>query len=398
MTANATWCAFHLSTAKSRQQHNGITQRCQAELEPTQTIVATAASMAPSLTENEGVSSCCTIQDKKCETAIQEDNSVETIDTVFSTERRDSVEDENDKVLNGDKEELLAAKVKEDLPGSATIEQSRDIKYSTEDFTEDGEDNVLNTGNDGCVTVDDVEEDEGQVLDVGENRTNESSQNESNSWGRMARKAGTILGGGGLVGLGTVLIFVPVPTPNLPLIFGGMVVLSKEFPAAQRQLDNGRSLLEKVCVETHEEKGQNQNHELDEQIPEKNARKKKNALKEQAQRYGRDYVLPLLEKVCTPKTEGIETKETPEEEEAAEESAAEDTQSVPTSAINELRGKELPNTSRGPLARFRSFRENLQKEYKKAEERRLQEAVFQAELAEVVKTIETQGNAIRISE
>ena len=93
-----------------------------------------------------------------------------------------------------------------------------------------------------------------------------------------------------------------------------------------------------------------------------------------------------------PKTEGIETKE------AAEESAAEDTQSVPTSAINGLSEKELPNTSRGPLARFHTFRENLQKEFTKAEARRLQEAAFQAELVEVVKTIETQGNAIRISE
>ena len=212
----------------------------------------------------------------------------------------------------------------------------------------------------------------------------ESSQNESNSWGRTARKAGAILGGGGLVSLGTLLIFVPVPTPNLPLIFGGMVVLSKEFPACQRQLDNVRSLLEKVCVETHEEKGQN--HELGEQMPEKNGAKNNIA-----QRYGRDYVLPLLERVCTPKTEGIETIEAPEE--AADESAAEDTQSVPTSAI-----KESPNTSTGPLAGFRTFRDNLRNEFKKAEARRLQEAAFQAELVKVVDTIESQGNATRISE
>ena len=103
----------------------------------------------------------------------------------------------------------------------------------------------------------------------------------------------------------------------------------------------------------------------------------------------------MLERVCTPKTEGIETKKRPRKQRR---NLQRKTLNLFPLLLSMIKEKELPNTSRGPLARFRTFRENLQKEFKKAEARRLQEAAFQAELVEVVKTIETQGNAIRISE
>ncbi|MFQ5554562.1 MAG: PGPGW domain-containing protein [Acidimicrobiia bacterium] len=55
----------------------------------------------------------------------------------------------------------------------------------------------------------------------------------------MARKA--LVGIAGVVVIAIGIVFVPLPGPGWLIIFGGLAILSTEFPAARRKLERLRA-------------------------------------------------------------------------------------------------------------------------------------------------------------
>jgi hypothetical protein len=211
---------------------------------------------------------------------------------------------------------------------------------------------------------------------------------------RMARKAGVILGGGTLTAVGTFLLFVPAPTPSIYMMIGGMAVLAKEFPAAQRQLDNSRESLKQALeraekvdkeMEEHDLKASNSQDgmegstlvlveeasesEIASQPTDPTIKPKKSAVKKHFEKVGRSVILPLLNKVCTPDQDG--------EDEENKELVTEDDDGNSPRRVTDCGDKESERPSMiSPFAKFVLFRENLRQEFYKAEERREREAML----------------------
>ena len=134
----------------------------------------------------------------------------------------------------------------------------------------------------------------------------------------MARKAGVALMGGALVAAGIPLI--PLPGPGDFMVLGGMVLLASEFPIAQKALDRTRqglvSVLDEEKGDDNRPKGEVESVEEDQDKVDiddldisaeaflkemkQTTKQCKQIIGEQAKRLGRNGILPLLDKVCTP--------------------------------------------------------------------------------------------------
>jgi hypothetical protein len=228
---------------------------------------------------------------------------------------------------------------------------------------------------------------------------------------RMARKAGIIIGGGTLTAVGTFLLFVPAPTPSIYMMIGGMAVLAKEFPAAQRQLDSSRESLfsalaraqqedddyaaamkareqhgaetqssvgeddEGAETELSEEESQQEEGEDKESVA---AIPQKSAFKRHFENVGRKVILPLLTKVCTPQQqEGDSNTTTTTNTATPSKSQQQDGKSSPRGVASFDEEDTKENTpSMSPFAKFAQFRDNLRAERLKAEEKREREAML----------------------
>eukprot|EP00980_Cylindrotheca_fusiformis_P003392 scaffold755_cov101-Cylindrotheca_fusiformis.AAC.6 len=271
---------------------------------------------------------------------------------------------------------------------------------------------------------------------------------------RLARKAGIILGGGTLTAVGTFLLFVPAPTPSIYMMIGGMAVLAKEFPAAQRQLDSSReslmSALDRAAQEDakiaaaleaqvqhvgeiqlslDKKKANNNNNnennddedqegaetdgfssDEDEEVKQlqpptspASAKKseptvapavpsvvQKSAVQRHFENVGRNVILPLLNKVCTPMgEEGTTLTATVTAETTTNATLPQYAQTLSPRGVSSFddeddnedeSGKENaappPAEVLGPFARFALYRANLRAQRLKAEEQREREAML----------------------
>lgn len=263
----------------------------------------------------------------------------------------------------------------------------------------------------------DQQDDENEEKD----ETAKSPPPELGRFQRMARKAGIILGGGTLTAVGTFLLFVPAPTPSIYMMIGGMAVLAKEFPAAQRQLDSSRESLlsaldrakqedEKIAAameaqvqrvgeihlsvvdngddeggETDELSSEEESVEEEPSLQEDKAAaapvpiQQKSAVKRHFESVGRNVILPLLNKVCTPLGElGTSTatsNNTSQHEEVTTKSSS--PRGVASFDNDEDAKENVAPQMMSPFAKFAQFRANLRAERLKAEEQRERELMLQ---------------------
>jgi len=68
---------------------------------------------------------------------------------------------------------------------------------------------------------------------------------------RHTLRAGRVAVGLALVGIGVVLALPGVPGPGLPVVFGGLTVLSTEFHWARRLRDQMRRTLTRFTRSAH---------------------------------------------------------------------------------------------------------------------------------------------------
>jgi len=240
---------------------------------------------------------------------------------------------------------------------------------------------------------------------------------------RLARKAGIIVGGGTMTAVGTVMLFLPCPTPSIYLMIGGMAIMSKEIPAAQRQLDTTRGSLQgwveraekefaesvrKINVvvdngspknsEQRDEKKKEEEEEVEKEENEEEEEEKKekpthtaitstqvvhqqrNPVKRHFVKSCRNVILPLLNKVCTPQ-ELLENNVVVEQESNTKTSTPEavpeePVKTPPTSPVASSEGKENASPVNSPFARWSQYRQNRREELLKAEEQREREAML----------------------
>lgn len=238
-------------------------------------------------------------------------------------------------------------------------------------------------------------------IEVKDDGCGDPEENAGDKVKRLARKAGIIVGGGTMTAVGTVMLFLPCPTPSIYLMIGGMAIMSKEVPAAQRQLDITRGNLE-VWVDRAEKQfaqgGRKINVTVDNGTPKAGGSEgfKEEVVKEESNgdqtpgsitsthvvhlprqpvkrhvvKSCRNVILPLLNKVCTP-----------QEGETNEEGAAEEAnpQEVNAESNNEntVEDKENAKPAWGStFARWSSYRETRRLELLNAEEQREREAML----------------------
>jgi hypothetical protein len=135
------------------------------------------------------------------------------------------------------------------------------------------------------------------------NRTGEEEEEENIHSISIARKAGVALAGGTLIAVGIPLI--PLPGPGDFMVLGGMALLATEFPVAQRALDGTRQGLVEFLEKSEQEEVDDADDDdsiEDELLKEiqKTAKQSTKALKKYAETMGRNVILPLFDKVCTP--------------------------------------------------------------------------------------------------
>jgi len=219
---------------------------------------------------------------------------------------------------------------------------------------------------------------------------------------RLARKAGIVAGGGTMTAVGTVMLFLPCPTPSIYLMIGGMAIMAKEIPAAQRKLDSTKESLERALdraeenfatrrgrkinivldngstskVREFEETGEHEEKSIG-RCPQQKVKhiamtqelminQQNSAVKRHFIKVGRNVILPLLSKVCTPQ-EGVEVKlpdDTVKTEPCLESS---------NDGAN-VEGKE--NGVSNPFARFAKYRESRRESLLRLEELREREAML----------------------
>lgn len=165
----------------------------------------------------------------------------------------------------------------------------------------------------------------------------------------LARKVGCAVVGGSLIVVGIPLI--PLPGPGDFMVVGGFAVLATEFDAARRVLDGARDkLVEVLDGKTEEEQSDDTVEENEEEAndeKEMDTKEDENVnsvpynnknggidvggieidvegavreVKKQAERLGRNVVLPLLDTVCSERTTGEEGQA---EDDGVEECSAE---------------------------------------------------------------------------
>lgn len=219
---------------------------------------------------------------------------------------------------------------------------------------------------------------------------------------RLARKAGIIAGGGTLTAVGTVMLFLPCPTPSIYLMIGGMAIMSKEIPAAQRQLDSTKESLERALdraekkfatgrkinivfdngsssKEREGEEKREDKEKLEGQAPQQKVnhtamtqelmiQQQNSAVKRHFVKVGRNVILPLLNKVCTPQ-DGVEVTlaDDPVKTEPSLESTNDDAN---------VEGKENASPLGNPFTRFAKFRETRRVSLLIVEEQREREAML----------------------
>jgi len=219
---------------------------------------------------------------------------------------------------------------------------------------------------------------------------------------RLARKAGIIAGGGTLTAVGTVMLFLPCPTPSIYLMIGGMAIMSKEIPAAQRQLDSTKESLERALdraekkfatgrkinivfdngsssKERESEEKRDDEEKLEGQAPQQKVnhtamtqelmiQQQNSAVKRHFVKVGRNVILPLLNKVCTPQ-DGVEVTlaDDPVKTEPSLESTNDDAN---------VEGKENASPLGNPFTRFAKFRETRRVSLLIVEEQREREAML----------------------
>jgi len=219
---------------------------------------------------------------------------------------------------------------------------------------------------------------------------------------RLARKAGIIAGGGTLTAVGTVMLFLPCPTPSIYLMIGGMAIMSKEIPAAQRQLDSTKESLERALdraekkfatgrkinivfdngsssKERESEEKRDYEEKLEGQAPQQKVnhtamtqelviQQQNSAVKRHFVKVGRNVILPLLNKVCTPQ-DGVEVTlaDDPVKTEPSLESTNDDAN---------VEGKENASPLGNPFTRFAKFRETRRVSLLIVEEQREREAML----------------------
>ncbi|CAJ1934029.1 unnamed protein product [Cylindrotheca closterium] len=246
---------------------------------------------------------------------------------------------------------------------------------------------------------------------------------------RLARKAGIIVGGGTMTAVGTVMLFLPCPTPSIYLMIGGMAIMSKEVPAAQRQLDITRGNLTSWVDRAEKEfsqggrtinivvdNGTPKNKEGTEEGKEQDFKEKetpeaitstqvvhqpRNPVKKHFVKSCRNVILPLLSKVCTPQDEMDQNNaEEAKEEGVPEASPAVEAIPEPKTPSNghSVEGKENAEPWDGPFARWSKYRETRRLELMKAEEQREREAMLarinEANLKKLQEEFESSGQDV----
>jgi len=252
---------------------------------------------------------------------------------------------------------------------------------------------------------------------------------------RLARKAGIIVGGGTMTAVGTVMLFLPCPTPSIYLMIGGMAIMSKEIPAAQRQLDTTREGLQgwveraekefadgvrqiTVVVDNGGPKNKDVSEEKEEEDREEKEEKKekptptaitstqvvhqrRNPVKRHFVKSCRNVILPLLNKVCTPQEmlqQGVlEENPSTEVSNGIPEPLKTPTKS-PRSDLDSEEGKENASPKSSPFARWAKYRENRREELLKEEEQREREAMLARINEANLKKIQEESNSKVVQE
>lgn len=269
---------------------------------------------------------------------------------------------------------------------SATATAAATSASETEAATAAGDDGIKHPTSPIEIVNSEQQKDGSLYIEIKDDGEGDPGETASFKVQRLARKAGIIVGGGTMTAVGTVMLFLPCPTPSIYLMIGGMAVMAKEIPAAQRQLDTSRESLERALDRAEKEFAGGRkinivvdNGKASSKTPAEQQRaiastyivqQQNNAVKKHFVKVGRNVILPLLNKVCSPHDGEVE-------EEKESDDATTNT-NIPSadSDINNMEGKENDQPPTNPFVRFARYRENRREELLRAEEQREREAML----------------------